>query len=247
MNSTNRASRDCGRTILKNLATGKFDLDIDTANSFTLNITSDTTPANKRGKRAIIFQKPMEGTVALELEVYPFEIYKMFGDGTVITQTGDYPHADSVKCREAGVLAVPENVKSLQVYSKGNLGQEDAEIEGTVEGTKFTATTASEIAVGSTYDIVYMAQGGKAIAINDDLQMSDYKLDTDIITKDELGVWSTEHVTCYKSTAQRNIELAYTADGDPASLTITFDLLTDENGDFVEIMTPESASGTTGE
>lgn len=237
MNTTKRASRDCGTTVLTNLGTGKVDLNLDFANNFNLSITSDTVAALKRGKKAIIFQNPMEGTVSLEMQVYPFELYKIFGDGTIGTG-GDYVHAESVKCTEAGKLTVPENVKSLEVYSRGNVGEEDGKIEGEAVSGVFTATTADDLVVGTYYDIVYAAVGGKNIAINDNLQMPDYKLDTDIITKNELGVWTTEHITCYKATAQRNLEMSYAAEGDPATLTITFDLAIDENENFVEFMVP---------
>ena len=238
MKTTNRASRDCGTTILTNLATNKVAMNLDYANSFTMNITSDTTPAMKRGKRCIVFQNPMEGTVALEMQVYPFELYSIFGDGTIGTG-GDYVHAESIKCTEAGSLTIPASVKSVQVFKRGNVGEDDAEIKGNVAATTFTATTTEDIKVGVVYDVIYVATGGKVIAINDELQMPDFKLDTDIVTKNEKGVWTTEHITCYKATAQRNIELAYAAEGDPATLTITFDLLIDENNNFVELMTPE--------
>lgn len=247
MNTTKRASRDCGTTVLTNLATGKVDLNIDFANSFTMNITSDTVAALKRGKKAIVFQNPMEGTVALEIQVWPFELYTIFGDGT-IGEGGDFVHAESIKCKEAGKLEVPKNVKALEVFSRGNVGAEDGKIDGSSTDGTFTATTADDIVKGKVYDIVYVATGGKTVAINDNLQMPDYKLDTDILTKNEVGVWKMEHITCYKATAQRNIELAYAAEGDPATLTITFDLLVDEDENFVELMTPaEEEDDTQGE
>lgn len=244
MITTKRASRDCGTTVLTNLATGKVALNIDYANSFTLNITSDTTPANKRGKRAIIFQNPMEGTAALEIQVYPFELYQIFGDGT-IGEGGDFVHAESVKCKTDGELEIPSTAKLVSAFTKGNVGDEDNMIEGTAASGKFIATTSADIEVGKTYDIVYTAVGGKTVAINDNLQMPDFKLDTDILTKNEKGVWKMEHITCYKATAQRNIELAYAAEGDPATLTITFDLLNDEDENFVELMTPAEENADT--
>jgi hypothetical protein len=232
--NTKRASRDCGTTILTNLSTNKVALAIDYANSFTLNITSDTTPALKRGKKAIIFNNPLEGTAALELQVYPFELYSIFGNGS-IGDSGIQVHLKSIKATEAGKLDLPTGVVSLNVYPKGSAGTESEEIKGTKAENTFTATTESDIAVGKKFDVIYTTTGGKSIKINDELHMPDYKLDTDIVTKNENGEWSAEHIICYKATPQRNIELAYNAEGDPATLTVTFDLLTDSDDEFVEI------------
>ena len=45
-------------------------------------------------------------------------------------------------------------------------------------------------------------------------------------------------INVYKATIQRNLELSFSSEGDPATLSVTFDCLQDDNGnvmDFIEI------------
>ena len=62
------ASRDCGVFELTNLATSKKALRVDYANTVTLNITADSVKAKKRGRDAVTFANPMEGTLESEIQ-----------------------------------------------------------------------------------------------------------------------------------------------------------------------------------
>ena len=43
-------------------------------------------------------------------------------------------------------------------------------------------------------------------------------------------------MTAYKASIQRNFELSFSSEGDPASVTITFDLLEDKNGNVLDMI-----------
>ena len=211
------ASRDCGVFELTNLATSKKALRVDYANTVTLNITADSVKAKKRGRDAVTFANPMEGTLESEIQVYPFELFSIFGNGT-ITEGGDRA--------EDGTLFV---------YGKGDVG--GTQIEGSVAEKVFTATTDSEIAVGKKYDVSYIVNDStlQLVKINDNQELADFRVDAEINQKSEQGVVTPLHITCYKATPQRNIELAFAAEGDPITLKITFDLMTDADDEFVDI------------
>ena len=101
----------------------------------------------------------------------------------------------------------------------------------------FTATTDSEIAVGKKYDVSYIVNDStlQLVKINDNQELADFRVDAEINQKSEQGVVTPLHITCYKATPQRNIELAFEAEGDPITLKITFDLMTDADDEFVDI------------
>ena len=101
----------------------------------------------------------------------------------------------------------------------------------------FTATTDSEIAVGKKYDVSYIVNDStlQLVKINDNQELADFRVDAEINQKSEQGVVTPLHITCYKATPQRNIELAFAAEGDPITLKITFDLMTDADDEFVDI------------
>ena len=216
------ASRDCGVFELTNLATSKKALRVDYANTVTLNITADSVKAKKRGRDAVTFANPMEGTLESEIQVYPFELFSIFGNGTIT---------------EAGKLTLPDQPKdgTLFVYGKGDVG--GTQIEGSVAEKVFTATTDSEIAVGKKYDVSYIVNDStlQLVKINDNQELADFRVDAEINQKSEQGVVTPLHITCYKATPQRNIELAFAAEGDPITLKITFDLMTDADDEFVDI------------
>lgn len=230
---TKRASKDAGITALKNLATGKyFYYLVEEANTWTLEITGDTVFALKDGKKAIGFPNPMEGTIALELQVYPFELYAIFGDGT-ISEDGSFIKVERIKATEAGKLNIPTGATSVSVTSLDDMSEP---IAGTTSGQVFTATTSGDIVKDSYYYAIYTKLASKKVTINDSVEMPDYEITTTTPIKDEDGEWGTEVVVAHKATAQRNISISHDATGDPATLTVTFDLLTDKNGEFVDIM-----------
>ena len=106
------ASRDCGVFELTNLATSKKALRVDYANTVTLNITADSVKAKKRGRDAVTFANPMEGTLESEIQVYPFELFSIFGNGT-ITEGGDRAEMKTITATEAGKLTLPDDPKAV--------------------------------------------------------------------------------------------------------------------------------------
>lgn len=230
------ASRDCGVFELTNLATSKKALRIDYANTVTVNITADTVKAKKRGRDAVVFSNPMEGTLEAEIQVYPFELFSIFGDGT-ITTGGDRAEMKTITATEEGKLTLPEAPKAgtVFVYAKGDVG--GTQIDGSTETKTFTATTNSNIAVGKKYDVSYIVSDAtmQLVKINDNKELADFRVDAEINQKSEQGVVTPLHITCYKATPKRNIEMAFAAEGDPITLKITFDLMTDADDEFVDI------------
>ena len=231
------ASRDCGVFELTNLATSKKALGVDYANTVTLNITADSVKAKKRGRDAVTFANPMEGTLESEIQVYPFELFSIFGNGT-ITEGGDRAEMKTLVGGQEGKITLPETPKAgttVYVFAKGDVGGE--QIEGSFNGTEFTATTQSKVTEGKKYDVSYMVadQTMQLVKINDNQELADFRVDAEINQKSEQGVVTPLHITCYKATPQRNIELAFAAEGDPITLKITFDLMTDADDEFVDI------------
>ena len=43
-------------------------------------------------------------------------------------------------------------------------------------------------------------------------------------------------MTAYKASIQRNFELSFSSEGDPASVTLTFDLMEDKDGNIFDMV-----------
>ena len=224
----NRANRQVADVLIQEKKTKKLFLDFQTANTTTTNISADSVYARAKGSNRIAFPNSPEGTLAIEAQVYPFKVFALFGDGTIDTE-GVYGETQTVKATVEGKLTitVPTNgtiqAGTVFAYPAESAGDESAVIVGTFASGAFTATTATNIAVGKEYCVSYVLNraGVKKISINSKKVPHDYFITMSTVDKDEDGVFTPFKQTFYKATPQRNFELALSSDDDPASITMT--------------------------
>ena len=246
-NFANRQVCDVDIRVLKTMA--PF-LKFDTANTTGVSISSDSVYAMAKGTRRIAFQNPLEGTMTIEAQVYPFKFFAMLSDG-VIDSTAIYADSQTIKCATAGGLSltVPTNgtieAGTVFAYPAGEFGDEGSVIAGTFASGKFTAKTPADIAVGKEYIVGYVvtrtsSEGNavKSVTFNNKRLPKDFYITMKTLDKDEDGVLTPFLITVYKAAIQRNFELSFSSEGDPASVTLTFDTLENKDGDvmsFVEL------------
>ena len=80
------------------------------------------------------------------------------------------------------------------------------------------------------------ACGLKKVSFNNKKVPKDYFITMNTVEKDEEGTLTPYIITAYKAAIERNLELSFSSEGDPASLTITFNLLADKDGNVMDIM-----------
>lgn len=239
----NRANRQVADVLIQEKKTKALFLDFRTANTTTTNISADSAYARAKGANRIAFPNSPEGTLTIEAQVYPFKMYALFSDGKIDT-TAIYGETQTIKATEAGKLTItlPTSgtiqVGTVFAYPADKAGDEDAVIKGNYAEGVFTATTADDIATDKEYAISYIINrtGVKRISFNSKRIPKDYFITMSTLDKDEDGVLTPFKQTFYKATPQRNFELALSSDGDPVSLTATFDLLEDKDGNFVDMI-----------
>lgn len=239
LNKANRAVCDVDIRILKDKV--PF-LKFDTANTTTAGLSGDSVYAMAKGSRKIAFANPIEGTMSIEAQVYPFKFFSLLSDGEIET-TAAYADSQTVKCETAGELTitVPADgtigAGTVFVFAKGDFG--GTAIAGTFAANKFTATTAENIAVNSEYEVAYIVtrtSGVKKITFNNKKLPKDYYITMKTVDKDEEGLLTPFVMTAYKAMIQRNFELSFSSEGDPASVTLTFDLLEDKDGNVLDMI-----------
>jgi len=219
LNKANRQVCDVDIRILKTMQPFLF---FDTANTTTAGLTGDAVYAMKKGTRAIAFQNPIEGTMTLEASVVPFKFYALLSDGVVETEAA-YATKKTVKATTGGSLAI-ENAQagSVFVYKVGEYGDEP--IKGTYANGTFTATTASDIVADTDYEVGYIVvkdTGVKKVSFNNKKIPNDYFITMSTLDKDEVGVLTPFIITAYKASVQRDFELSFSSEGDPAEMTLT--------------------------
>ena len=247
MPEINKANRQTCDVDIKILATMAPFLHFDTANTTTANLSADNVYAMAKGARRITFQNPITGQMSITAQVYPFKFFSLFSDGE-IQSSAAYAETKVVTCETAGALSltVPsgQEIKAgtVFVYPEDAYGEESSAIAGTFASGTFTATTAADIAVGSKYKVGYVVTrttGVRKIEFNNKKIPKDYFITQTTVDKDEEGRLTPFIMTAYKATIQRNFELSFNSEGDPASVTMTFDLSEDKEGrvmDMVELI-----------
>ena len=240
MPDLNRANRQCCDLDIRDFKTGAPVLFADFGNVTTAGFSSDNVYAMKKGAKAIAFNNPIEGTVSIETQLRPFKLYSLLGDGT-IEKSGIIKKREVIKCTTGGELTLTGTPKDNTVFAckQGAWGEEV--IDGSFSGTKFSATSSGDIAMGEYYEVGYLevkSSGINKVTINNNKLPKDVTISMETLDKDVAGNLVPFVMNIYKATIQRNLELSFSSEGDPASVTLTFDALQDDDGnvmDFIEI------------
>ena len=238
LNKANRQVCDVDIRILKTMQPFLF---FDTANTTTAGLTGDAVYAMKKGTRAIAFQNPIEGTLSVTAQVIPFKFYALLSNGVVETDAA-YAKKETIKATTGGSLAIA-NAKagSVFVFKTGEFG--DTPIEGTYANGTFTATTAGDIVADTNYEVGYIVvkdTGVKRVAFNNKKIPQDYFITMSTLDKDEVGVLTPFIITAYKASIQRDFEMSFSSEGDPAELTLSFSLMEDKDGNVLDFVEDES-------
>lgn len=240
LNKANRQTCDVDIRVAKTKA--PF-LDFKTANTTTAGLTADTTFAMAKGSKKIAFPNPLDGTMSIEAQVYPFKFFALLSDG-VIETTAAYADKQTVTASEAGTLnlTIPSGgtieAGTVFVYPEDEFGNEAELIEGTFATDTFTASTSGDIQSGASYTVGYIINrtGVKKISINNKKLPKDYYITQKTIDKDEDDNWTPFLMTAYRAAIKRDFNLSFSSEGDPATVTLNFDLLEDKDGNVFDMV-----------
>lgn len=243
MPELNKANRQVCDVDIRVLSTMMPFLKFDTANTTTAGLSGDSVYAMAKGSRRIAFANPIQGTMSLEAQVYPFKLFSLLSDGT-IESTASYADTQTVAATAGGSIDIvlPEGgtivAGTVFVYPEDSFGDEAALIDGTFAENKFTATTADDIAAGANYTVGYIITrtGVKKVSFNNKKLPKDYYITMKTVDKDEEGLLTPFVMTAYKATIQRNIELSFSSEGDPGAVSLSFDLCEDKDGNIFDMV-----------
>ena len=232
----NMANRQCCDVHILDYATMKPWMLVDFCNTTTAGFSADAVYANKKGAKDIKFDNPLEGTMKLNFQVHPFQIYALYSDGEIET-SALIARRENVTGGAEGKLTLTNTPKAGTVYAvdpdTGKI------IEGTVAEKEFTATTTSEIKEGTTYEVSYLEEktaSVKKISFNNKKTPKDFFIQMETVDKDEKGNLVPVRITAYKASPNRTLDLSFSSDGDPAEIEIELSVLQNEDGDVMDII-----------
>lgn len=236
--NANFANREVADLMLVDYSTKKLFLNVDWANVTSTSFEGDRVFATggQGAPNRVQFDGSRTGTLTIEAQVYPVKVFQMLS-GNDLGTTANFLKREKVTAADTTKLEVSAEIAStaVQVFkADDDLGTEITTTGAT--GKEVTCTVES----GVEYIVYYYAKQAAAQVVHLDSRhfpkayrvegSSPYKTENDDIIE--------AHPIWYKAAPQAGFELSWQNTGDPVSLTMTFDVLADENGDMFSLIFP---------
>ena len=167
--------------------------------------------------------------------MYPVKVFQMLSGNDLGTEA-NFLKREKVTAADTAKLTLSEAAAGdyVQVFkADDDLG---TELEATVSEKEVTVTVES----GVEYVVYYYKKAAKAQVVHLDSRHfpKAYRVEGSIPYKTENDDIIEAHPIWYKAAPQAGFELSWQNTGDPVSLTMTFDVLADENGDMFSLIFP---------
>lgn len=243
MPELNKANRQVCDVDIRDFKTKAPILFFDTANVTTVGLTSDNTYAMAKGSKKIAFSNPLDGSLSIEAQVYPFKLFSLLSDGSIESNAA-YAEHKTITCETEGEIALAVQNGNIEagtvfVYPEGEFGNEDSAIKGTFVDGKFTATTIGNIAVGENYEagyIVSRTSGVKKITFNNKKLPKDYFITMKTIDRSTDDLLTPFVMTAYRASIVRSLDLSFSSEGDAMSVKLDFSLLEDNENNVFDMV-----------
>lgn len=236
--NANFANREVADLMLVDYSTKKLFLNVDWANVTSTSFEGDRVFATggQGAPNRVQFDGSRTGTLTIEAQVYPVKVFQMLS-GNDLGTTANFLKREKVTAADTTKLEVSAEIAStaVQVFkADDDLGTEITTTGAT--GKEVTCTVES----GVEYIVYYYAKQAAAQVVHLDSRHfpKAYRVEGSIPYKTESGDIIEAHPIWYKAAPQAGFELSWQNTGDPVSLTMTFDVLADENGDMFSLIFP---------
>lgn len=236
--NANFANREVADLMLVDYSTKKLFLNVDWANVTSTSFEGDRVFATggQGAPNRVQFDGSRTGTLTIEAQVYPVKVFQMLS-GNDLGTTANFLKREKVTAADTTKLEVSAEIAStaVQVFkADDDLGTEITTTGAT--GKEVTCTVES----GVEYIVYYYAKQAKAQVVHLDSRHfpKAYRVEGSIPYKTENDDIIEAHPIWYKAAPQAGFELSWQNTGDPVSLTMTFDVLADENGDMFSLIFP---------
>ena len=234
--------KDAGDLTFTNLTTNEPELYIGYANSVQIDLTSDTVYAYAKGAKAVSWDKPLEGTMKISVDLMSFDLMGFIMGSKLSEKATEFYQRETFKLKSAdeevtlGASASEIKDGTICVYELGaDKNSQGAALETAAYADgKVTMTGGLE---GKTYVVYYMTtKTAKTFMIEAESTLSAfYKLN--MITAGKAwadGGKVPMEIEFLKVSPQRALSLTFSAE-EPSSFEVNLDILADGEGNLFEI------------
>ena len=216
-------------------------LNCDFANTTTTSFEGESVFAygGKGHPKKVTFYGEKGGTITVETQMQSAQLYSIM-TGAAIANTAKFIKREVVAATSGSItLSTAPAGGTVSVFAEDD--DCGTPIENTVSST--TVTLGGEYEASSDTFIVYyleeIATGVKTLNIKSTTFPNAVTMYADTYMKAEDDTIIPYKMTVYKATPQTTFEIGFSNNGDPATLTLTFDLLADEDDNMVDMILME--------
>lgn len=239
MANKNMANREVCDLIFVDYSTKKPFLNLDFANVTTTELTGENTYAygGKGHPKRVSFSGEKGGTLTIETQIQTVKLWQLVTGGEV-SKTAKFMgreeltvSGDTATTVTLSAIPVTGSVVAFKVDDDC-----DTPLTTTVSDKTVTITAAK---TGDKVIVYYMKE------LTDKVERINIKSTTfpknfivygDTIMKTEDDEVLPYHLVAYKVAPQSNISLSYSNNGDPASITITCDMMADQDDNILDLI-----------
>ena len=238
-NNQNMTNREVCDLIFVDYATKKPFLNLDFANVTTTELTGESVFAygGKGHPKKVQFSGERGGTITIETQIQTVKLWQLITGGEASGNARFVTRTEAVT-DDAGTsitLADTPAAGSVVVYAYGD--DCGTELECTVSDKVITLTTAL---TGSARVIVYylkeVTEGVQRINVKSTSFPRNFTVYGDTVMRTEDDQILPYKLTAYKAAPQSNMSLSFSNSGDPGSLTITCDLMADQDDNILDLI-----------
>lgn len=238
MANVNMANREVCNLIFVDYKTKKPFLNVDYANVSTAGLTGESVYAygGWGHPKRITFYGERGGTIGFETQITPFKLYSLM-TGAEVENTAKWLKREVVTATTAGTLTISDTkaVEASVFAFEDDCGEE---LENVIESG---AITCDGIESGKKY-VVYTMQnleGVQKLAITATTFPNYFTAYMETKDKTEDGDEMLFRMIAYKCAPQTEMNLEFSNTGDPATLSVTCDLMIDDDNNMLDMVLAE--------
>lgn len=237
--TSNMANREVCDLIFVDYSTKKPFLNLDFANVSTTELTGESVFAygGKGHPKRVQFAGEKGGTLTIETQIQTVKLWQLITGGEV-SKSAKFVTRVETLVDDAGTAITLEDTPvagSVVVYKADD--DCGTELDCTVADKAITLTTA--LTGGEGVIVYYMKEvnsGVQRINIKSTSFPKNFIVYGDTVMKTEEDEVLPYKLTAYKVAPQSNMSLSFSNSGDPSSITITCDLMSDENDNILDLV-----------
>lgn len=234
---TQFANRDVSNLLIRDYNTKKEFENFDYANVTALDMTGDAVFAygGQGHPKRVAFNGDKGGTLKIETQMQTAKMYSLM-TGAGIEKTAKWLKRAEIVAGD-GTLTLDE----APIGNTVNVYALDDDCGTLISSTVQDKTVTAEVTSGDTYVVYYQVELQNVHKLN--LKSTTFPKAVEIYGdtwhKTEDDVIVSQKMIVYKAQPQTNFSVSWSNTGDPATVTITLDLLADKDNNMLDLIFDE--------